>query len=432
MDKLAKIIENWLDQFSKSESTKNSYKSALRKFEKIVDGKLDEVFKDLTDEEAVDFFKEFFQKLVEEGKSSKTINAYLSPVKQFINEESNARISDKVWAKMRRREIPKATTETRDKPGSYEEWQKILRNMNVNGRSLFLFLISSGCRIGEALSLTKDDVELDENPPEAYIRKTKNGRGRTVYFSTEAGDEIKRWLDVRERFTKRSSGKIPKKVKKHLSEEERKELKKELEDKKDDYQTNEKIWPFSQNNAREILYGAIEKAGIENGEDRQTGRKKLHPHSCRKFYESNSQLSRDVRKTLLGHKTELDNSYSRLIETGEAKKEYKEKMHNLMFFETARDIPEIREQLEDREEQQKALTDKLKEQNKRIEELENLVGKEEELAKRSSRFENKLREMDKIKDRLKLLEKAVLMSLGEEEWQKVKSKLDEADIELHE
>lgn len=33
-----------------------------------------------------------------------------------------------------------------------------------------MFLLSSGCRIGEALNLKKEDIELDEMHPEATIR----------------------------------------------------------------------------------------------------------------------------------------------------------------------------------------------------------------------------------------------------------------------
>lgn len=401
---MSDIIDEWVSQFKKSEATKASYKSVLNNFEETIDEDLDDLLNSLSEEEAVEYFKEFFEDLVDAGKSSNTINSYLSPVRQFINEESETRIPDKVWNRMRRREIPKATPETRDKSGSYEEWQEILRNMNINGRSLFSFLLSSGCRIGEALSLTKEDVEFKKDPPEAYIRRSKNERGRIVYFSDEAKEEIDRWLDVRDNLTKKSSDQIPKNAREHLTDDEKKELKEDLEGKKDDYQQSEKIWPFSQNNARQILYRAIEKAGVENGKDKQTGRKKLHPHSTRKFFESNSQLSQEVRKTLLGHQTELDNAYSRLIETGKATEEYSEKMHNLMFFQTAKDMPKVRDELDERKEEQEALKKHIKDLRN---ELDRISGNYAEFKKK---YENEVDSLRKEKRDIQQIKKALLMS----------------------
>ncbi|KXA91440.1 hypothetical protein AKJ64_04740 [candidate division MSBL1 archaeon SCGC-AAA259E17] len=126
----------------------------------------------------------------------------------------------------------------------------------------------------------------------------------------------------------------------NISEERKKGLKTEIGLKKDDYQTSPKIWPFSASVARKMLYSAVEKGGIENKQDEDTGRYELRVHSTRKFFRTSCQLSDDVRNALLGHFGKLDRSYTRIMETDRPEKECKEKMSNLEFFREGEEIGE--------------------------------------------------------------------------------------------
>ena len=80
---------------------------------------------------------------------------------------------------------------------------------DIKARALILFLLSSGGRTGEALQLLEEDIDLEADPPRAHIRReyTKAGVGeRTVFFSYEARDAIRDWLQVKDSLDKRGRG----------------------------------------------------------------------------------------------------------------------------------------------------------------------------------------------------------------------------------
>ncbi|MEM2027605.1 MAG: site-specific integrase [Candidatus Bathyarchaeia archaeon] len=83
-----------------------------------------------------------------------------------------------------------------DKVPSNAELRQILNHMDAKGRSLFLVLASSGMRIGEALKLMVEDVDLASEPPRINIRGeyTKTGNPRIAFISSEAKETIQEWL----------------------------------------------------------------------------------------------------------------------------------------------------------------------------------------------------------------------------------------------
>jgi len=74
------------------------------------------------------------------------------------------------------------------KPITDEELRLLVDSSSPERKALYLTLIGSGMRIGEALQLQKKDIDLDTNPVEirlpAGITKTKTAR--TTYLSSEA------------------------------------------------------------------------------------------------------------------------------------------------------------------------------------------------------------------------------------------------------
>lgn len=67
---------------------------------------------------------------------------------------------------------------------------------NTRDRALILLLLRTGMRIGEALNLTMDDIDITER--KVRLREgEKNEKGRIVYLSPDALFALKRWFAVR-------------------------------------------------------------------------------------------------------------------------------------------------------------------------------------------------------------------------------------------
>ena len=67
---------------------------------------------------------------------------------------------------------------------------------NARDRALILLLLRTGMRIGEALGLTVNDIDLKEKKVR-LMEGEKNNRGRVVYLASDATFALKRWLSVR-------------------------------------------------------------------------------------------------------------------------------------------------------------------------------------------------------------------------------------------
>jgi integrase/recombinase XerD len=68
---------------------------------------------------------------------------------------------------------------------------------NTRDRALFLLLLRTGIRIGEALGLTLNDLDLRDRKVHLFEGE-KNSMGRVVYFSDDALFALKRWLRRRD------------------------------------------------------------------------------------------------------------------------------------------------------------------------------------------------------------------------------------------
>ncbi|MBI3842644.1 MAG: site-specific integrase [Thaumarchaeota archaeon] len=78
-------------------------------------------------------------------------------------------------------------------PLQLEEIQKILEHTNGKKKGLYLSLLSSGMRIGEAVQLRKKDFDLSKQRIMVRIpaKMTKTRTGRTTFISKEAASFIK-------------------------------------------------------------------------------------------------------------------------------------------------------------------------------------------------------------------------------------------------
>jgi len=68
---------------------------------------------------------------------------------------------------------------------------------HTRDRALILLLLRTGIRIGEALSLTINDLDLKGRTVHLY-QGEKNDKGRVVYLSNDAAFYLKRWLTLKD------------------------------------------------------------------------------------------------------------------------------------------------------------------------------------------------------------------------------------------
>lgn len=77
--------------------------------------------------------------------------------------------------------------------------QTLIRGIDdTRDRALILLLLRTGVRIGEALGLTVNDIDLAEKKVH-LIAGEKNDTGRVVYLSHDALFALKRWLAIRKK-----------------------------------------------------------------------------------------------------------------------------------------------------------------------------------------------------------------------------------------
>ena len=374
---------DYLSQFG-SRSTVTAYKVALRKFFQAVFG---EPTKNL-EAAAEKYFGEprDHAKCIEafmvalKGAPPKTRRAYLSAVKTFLL-ENGVELPQRFWRRLRGR-IKGSRPVSIEKIPTREELRSIMQHLPLQGRALYLVLLSSGMRIGEALKLQLQDVELDKTPAVVHIRGeyTKTGNPRIAFISEEAKETVKEWLRVRDRYLRAAMRKS------HFHS-------KSMDD--------DRLFPFTTMNARAMWVNALEKTG--NGKrDPKTGRLAMRPHVLRKFFRATlGKYSIDLTEALMGHEGYLTQVYRKYADpVKELGDFYKAHMHELCIFDTGG--------LEDAKIEQK-VNEKVAVFRRTLEEVvaENLKLKRQvqDMEQRIKEAEERLANMEKlIKEKLEKLE----------------------------
>ena len=342
-------LRKWLSEF-KNEQTQRSYRTGLRCFKQKLG------IKDLgkylqSKPDAIGDLRKFLAAL--EGRPSKTLNNYVGSVRMFL-QDHHVELDETAWRKMRRRGfMPKRIrAETKDKKPSKAQLKQILNFADIKCRSLVLFLVSAGARIGETLQLRIEDFELEADPPRVNIKDeyTKGGvGGRTVYFSYEARDAITDWLKVKDTLKRRGTGQP---------------------------YTGPVMFPYIDSTARWMFNTACDKAGL-GIRDNGTGRRVLHLHSLRKFFRTKIGLDLDTTHALMGHAEYLDDAYLRLEESGEIAKAYLEAMPNVSVY--AVENQELREQTSAMEQENVELKRRIESTEQRLSALERMIAEIREL-----------------------------------------------------
>lgn len=212
--------------------------------------------------------------------------------------------------------------------------RQLMEHMSVNGKALILTLASSGMRIGEALQIDLDDVNLDANPPTIIIRGaiTKNGNNRITFINREAKQTLEEWLKVRDKYLKSSLNKNVGLVNRGIGN---------LKDENDS-----RLFPFSYDNVKEIWDNVLKKTGYDKV-DKSTGRKQLRIHQLRKFFRSQLALGCpvDIVEALMGHEGYLTDAYRRY--TNKQMGEYYLKYEHLLYISMPEDILKLKSEFTD-------------------------------------------------------------------------------------
>jgi len=331
----------WLETYS-SQSTVRAYKWGLEQFFRALG------FKGTLEENAEAYMsqkrnyeedvKAYFASL--KGKPPKSVDICLTAVRMFLM-ENGVELPAIFWRRLKgRRKGSRALM--LDKVPSNAELRRILSHMDVKGKSLFLVLASSGMRIGEALKLQVDDVDLTSEPARINIRGeyTKTGNPRAAFISFEAKEALEEWLKIREDELKVAV--------------KRSRYGKKTEDRR--------IWPFEPNTAYFIWRNAVSKSGFDkrfqynNGLERFT----VHPHVLRKFFRTRmaTVIPVDVVEALMGHEGYLTEVYRR-YSLEDLAKFYKQGEHTLLVFAESENVSKLRAEIEEKNRQLQALVNGL-------------------------------------------------------------------------
>ncbi|MHA2204556.1 MAG: tyrosine-type recombinase/integrase [Candidatus Thorarchaeota archaeon] len=288
-------LRAWLDTFS-NHGTQCTYTTCVRKFlESVYDsGDAFELADQYLEEKGTDVgairkdVNAFWIKL--KNNPPKTQGLYLSTVRVFLRDH-DIDLGLAFWSKFDRRRKGRIRAVQQDRVPTTEEIRRLLSHMPVQGRALFTLQASAGTRIGETVELRLDDMSLGSDPPRAYLRPetTKSGDGRVVFFSVEAVEAIEEWLKVRDDYLESA----------YQRNKNRNQFRRERLD--------QRLFPFSSNNASYIWRRALKKTGLWILDER-TKRPIIRPHNLRKRFRTQlgATIPVDVVEVLMGHAAYMD------------------------------------------------------------------------------------------------------------------------------
>jgi len=320
--------------------------------------------------------------LTEKNTPPKTAGLYMLAITNFLEFEFDYELSRKQRKQLRNKMPRGKRARTVEDDLTRKRLRKILTHCDAKG-ALFYFLASSGIRIGEALQLELDDIDLESVPAKVNVRGeyTKSGEGYYSFITEEAQLYLDQWLRIRPDYLKSSE-------KRGLKLRHRKKQKPTVDN---------RIFPFHYQVATMMWNNALLKTGLKR-RDKGTNRRTLHIHMLRKFFNSQlkgeANLPRDIVEVLMGHEEGLDGAYRRY--TPEQIKEWYQKGEPYLTI----DVP-------------KGLTEMRQTYDKRIEALRTKV---EDLDAKNIRFGQEIKELTEFKqtwEKLTELTPEELAVLGE-------------------
>ncbi len=191
--------DEWLARFS-SPKTNNNALCSLVAFDRFLESKyagiseaimLEELRK--SEDEKYIFLDAMVQHWISLKRSHATIQNYFSFVRSYLRSQGVKTTVEDVKQYVI---FPKKIKEIR-RPLSLEQIKLMFERCEWRTRALLLVLVSSGMRIGEALTLEKRNFDQTSQPVKVSIPAliTKTKEERETYISTEAYEVLKPILD---------------------------------------------------------------------------------------------------------------------------------------------------------------------------------------------------------------------------------------------
>lgn len=207
--------------------------------------------------------------------------------------------------RMLRQKMPKGgRARTIEDDLTREKLRKILHHCDIRLKALFLLLVSSGIRVGEAIQLKLDDVTLEAAPPVVHVRGeyAKEGDPYTSFISSEAKEALQEWLKVREDFIKDTAYRAHN-IERRKFRPWQKQVTPPAEN---------SLFPFTYNSAQKAFIHVLQEADLYT-QDKTTGIATIHIHMLRKYFLSQikTKIPSEVAEALVGHAGYLSDAYRR-------------------------------------------------------------------------------------------------------------------------
>jgi len=305
----------WLERVfrrSHSVNSRHAAEMALKAFDKVFGMPAEDVIEDVRRGklDVYKVFERFVSELDKAGLSPHTINGYVNRVKQYF--AYNDVVLDKTAFRVKVG-LPRVS-EPDDRAPTVEELRRILAWGKLRTKALILVLASSGMRLGEAIRLKVGDIDFNSRPVRVQLSPkvaSKTGEGRITYISDEAAEYLRQYLGERINYPEAWVFPSEADESRHMSED--------------------RAW--------RTIVDCIEKAGLGKAKEKTVmGRRKLHPHSLRKFFFSRvvGVIGETAAHALMGHGSYLKTYYKRPEE--ERARDYLRCMPQLTIFTESADM----------------------------------------------------------------------------------------------
>jgi len=262
----------------------------IHDYEKLLDDYLND--KNRKHSEDVKAFSEY---LVRASSSKQSARQLLTYAAKFLRAQGITVLPEFIQDIKRE---TKGGSESIDETLTNEMICRILQGADVRNRAIFLCAASSGLRIGELLSLSMSDINLDSQPVRITVRaaKSKNKHSRFTFITPEALTAVRAWLKVKETYLVQSSKHNRNLIKAGISNPVKTD--------------SDLLFPVSDSQVNASWEACLIKAGLHvKGEG-----KSFKFHSLRKFFYSRlaMALPEKLVQALVGHNGYLDSSYLRI------------------------------------------------------------------------------------------------------------------------
>ena len=144
-----------------------------------------------------EIYKQFIINLAQRDVAPKTITTWGSAIKKLF-EANGIKIDKEIRVK--------TFTVHEDKLPSKEELKFIINNTDLRTRVIILILLSSGLRIDELRNLKVGDIDLSKEPALIKVRPiySKERKGRITFISSQAKEELLKYLAIRKNINEES------------------------------------------------------------------------------------------------------------------------------------------------------------------------------------------------------------------------------------